>query len=444
MNKLLDSLFCLKARKTNVKTELLAGATTFLTMAYIIFVEPAVLKNAGMDFGAVMAATCIGASLICIMMGLIANYPIAGAPLMGENFFFVFTIVIAMKFTWQQALAAVLIEGILFLIITSFKLREMIIDAIPEGLKNAMAIAIGLFIAFIGLKWAGIIVSNQATSVALGNLHSPAVITAIIGLLITAILFVKKVKGSLLLGIGAALITALALKVTHFTGIASLPPSLSPVFMKFDFSQLLNPNFIAVVLILLYMEIFDTIGTIISVSKEAGFEKKGKFPGIGRVLFVDALGTSLGAALGTSTVSSYIESNTGVSQGARTGLASVATGLLFLLALFFYPFVQMIGGGFDIGGGNYIYPIVAPALIIVGFLMIKNVVKINFKDPTEAFPAYLTMIGVPLTYNIADGIAWGIISYPILKLATGKGREVSVLMYVLAGIFILKYIFVKL
>jgi adenine/guanine/hypoxanthine permease len=214
--------------------------------------------------------------------------------------------------------------------------------------------------------------------------------------------------------------------------------------MKFDFSQLLNPNFIAIIFILLYMEIFDTIGTIIGVSKEAGFEKNGKFPGIGRVLFVDALGTSLGAVLGTSTISSFIESNSGVTQGARTGLASVATGLLFLLALFFYPFVQMIGGGFDTGGGNYIYPIVAPALIMVGFLMMKHMVKLDFKDPTEAIPAYLTIIGVPLTYNIADGIAFGIISYPVIKLLTGKGKQVSVLMYVLAGIFILKYIFVQL
>jgi AGZA family xanthine/uracil permease-like MFS transporter len=348
-----------------------------------------------------------------------------------------------MKFTWQQALAAVLIEGVLFLILTSFKLREMIIDAIPAGLKDAMAVAIGLFIAFIGLKWAGIIVSNPATSVALGNLHSPAVITAIIGLLVTAVLLARKVKGSLLWGIGASLIIALILRVTSFSGIVSLPPSIAPVFMKFDFSQLLNPNFIAVIFILLYMEIFDTIGTIIGVSKEAGFEKNGKFPGIGRVLFVDALGTSLGSLLGTSTVSSFIESNSGVTQGARTGLASVATGVLFLLALFFYPFVQMIGGGFDMGGGNYIYPIVAPALIMVGFLMMKHMVKLDFKDPTEAIPAYLTIIGVPLTYNIADGIAFGIISYPVIKLFTGKGKEVSVLMYVLAGIFVLKYVFVK-
>jgi AGZA family xanthine/uracil permease-like MFS transporter len=443
MDKFLGSFFRLKERKTTVKTEMLAGAATFLTMAYIIFVEPAVLKSAGMDFGAVMTATCIGAALICILMGTVANYPIAGAPLMGENFFFVFTIVMAMKFTWQQALAAVLIEGILFLLLTSFKLREMIIDSIPESLKNAMAIAIGLFIAFIGLKWAGIIVTSQATSVALGSLHSPAVATALAGLFITAVLIAKKINGSLLWGMGASLIVALILRVTKFTGVVSLPPSIEPVFMKFDFSQLANPNFIAVILILLYMEIFDTIGTIIGVSKEAGFEKNGKFPGIGKVLFVDALGTSLGAFLGTSTVSSYIESNAGVTQGARTGLASVTTGILFLLALFFYPFVQMIGGGFDTGGGNYIYPIAAPALIMVGFLMIKHVVKLDFKDATEAIPAYLTIIGVPLTYNIADGIAFGIISYPLLKLATGRGKEVSILMYILAGIFILKYIFVK-
>jgi AGZA family xanthine/uracil permease-like MFS transporter len=443
MDKFLASFFRLKDRKTTIRTELFAGATTFLTMAYIIFVEPAVLSMAGMDFGAVMTATCIGAAIICLLMGLLANYPIAGAPLMGENFFFVFVIVKAMGFSWQQALAAVLIEGILFLILTSFKIREMIIDAIPVSLKQAMAVGIGLFIAFIGMKWAGIVVSNPATSVTIGNLRSPAVITAILGLFITSALVARKIQGSLLWGIGATTLIALVAGVTKFTGIVSAPPSIAPVFMKFDFSQILNPNFITIVLILLYMEIFDTIGTIIGVGHEAGFVRNNKLPGAGRVLLVDAIGTSLGSILGTSTISSFIESNAGVTQGARTGLANMMTAALFLIALLFSPIVKMIGGGFDLGGGNFIYPITAPALIMVGFLMLKNVLCLDFKDPTESLPAYLTIVGIPLTYNIADGIAFGIVSYPIIKLLAGRGKEVSVLMYVLAVIFILKYTLVK-
>ncbi|MBN1364609.1 MAG: NCS2 family permease [Syntrophaceae bacterium] len=437
----ITKIFKITERKSSIKTEVIAGSTTFLTMAYIIFVEPAVLQNAGMDFGAVLTATCIGAAIICILMGIIANYPIAGAPLMGENFFFVFTIVIAMNFSFQVALAAVLIEGVLFLILTSMKLREIIIDTIPQSLKHAMAIAIGIFIAFIGLKWAGLVVADPATTVALGNLKSPAVVTSLIGFLVTAALLVKKVKGSLLWGILFTTIVALLTGVTKFEGIMSAPPSISPVFMKFDFSQILNPNFILVVFLLLYMEIFDTIGTIIGVAEEGGFIKNNKIPGAGKILFVDALGTSVGAILGTSTISSYIESNAGVTQGGRTGFSNIITGLLFLLALFFSPLVKMIGGGYALGENNIIYPIVAPALILVGFLMIKNIVKLDFSDLSESLPAYLTIIGIPLTFSIADGIAFGIVSYPLIKALTGKAKEVSIVMYILAGIFILKYIF---
>jgi len=433
--------FRIAERKSNIRTEIIAGSTTFLTMAYIIFVEPSVLQNAGMDFGAVMTATCLGAAILCILMGLIANYPIAGAPLMGENFFFVFTIVISMKFSFQAALAAVLIEGVLFLILTSLKLRELILDAIPRSLKHAMAIGIGIFIAFIGLKWSGLIVANAATTVSLGNVKSPAVISSLLGLFVTASLLVKKVKGSLMWGMLFTTITALFTGVAKFSGVISTPPSIAPVFFRFNFSEILNPNFIMVVFLLLYMEIFDTIGTIISVAEEGGFMKNNKLPGVDKVLLVDAFGTSLGAMLGTSTVSSFIESNTGVTQGARTGFANIVTGALFLLSLLFFPLVKMIGGGFEVSSGNFIYPIVAPALILVGFLMIKNITKLDFSDLTESLPAYLTIIGIPLTFNIADGIAFGIISYPVIKVLAGKARDVSILIYILAGIFILKYIF---
>ncbi|MBN1663086.1 MAG: NCS2 family permease [Deltaproteobacteria bacterium] len=445
MQAFIEKFFHLKSRRTTVKTELLGGTVTFFAMAYIIFVEPAVLSMAGMDFNAVMVATCLGAALICLLMGVIANYPIAGAPLMGENFFFVFVIVKALGFTWQQALAAVLIEGILFMVLTSMKLREVIIDAIPSSLKQAMATGIGIFIAFIGLKWAGIIITDASTGVAIGNLKNPAVITAIIGLFITVAFVARKIKGALLWGIGATALIGLFTGAAQYSGIVSAPPSIAPVFMKFDFSRILTTDFIIVVFVLLYMEIFDTIGTIIGIGEEAGLIKDNKLPEANRVLFVDAFGTFIGSCLGTSTVSSYIESNAGVTQGARTGLASVTTGALFLLALFFSPLVKMVGGGVElgIGSGNYIYPITAPALIIVGFLMIKNVVKLDFSDATESLPAYLTIVGIPLTYNIAHGIAFGIVSYPVIKLLTGRGKEASILMYVLAAVFILKYALVK-
>lgn len=441
MQKIIDNFFKITERKSNLKTEILGGITIFLTMAYIIFVEPAVLQNAGMNFGAVMTATCLGSAIICFLMAFLANFPIAGAPLMGENFFFMFTIVIGMKFSWQVALTAVLLEGLLFLLLTSLKLRQIIIDAIPQSLKYAMTVAIGLFISFIGLKWAGIITSNPATGIGPGNFRSLPVIISVIGLFITSALLIKKIKGAILWGILITAFISLLTGITKFEGILSQPPSIEPVFLKFDFSQIFNFNFWVIVFILLYMEIFDTIGTIISVAEEAELIKDNKIIGSEKILFVDALGTSIGASLGTSTISSYIESNAGVTQGARTGFAVLITGILFLLSIFFYPFIKMIGGGYEISQNNFLYPIIAPALIIVGFLMLKNIVKLDFSDLSETLPAYLTILGVPLTYNIADGIAFGIISYPIIKLLTGQGKKVSLLMYILCLIFILKYIF---
>ncbi len=441
MKNIILNFFKISERKSTLKTEIIGGITIFLTMAYIIFVEPAVLKNAGMDFGAVMIATCLGAAIICFLMAFLANFPIAGAPLMGENFFFVFTIVIGMKFSWQVALTAVLIEGLLFLLLTSFKLRQIIIDSIPQSLKYAMTVAIGIFISFIGLKWSGIITLNPATGIGIGDLRSLPVIISAIGLFITAALIIKKVKGAILLGILITALISLTAGISKFEGIVSPPPSIEPVFLKFDFSQIFNFNFWIIVFILLYMEIFDTIGTIISVAEEAGLIKENKIIDAEKILFVDALGTSVGASLGTSTISSYIESNTGVTQGARTGFSVFITGLLFLLSIFFYPLVKMIGGGYEVSNGNFLYPVIAPALIIVGFLMLKNIIKLDFSDFSESLPAYLTILGVPLTYNIADGIAFGIISYPVIKLLTGQGKKVSILMYILCGIFILKYIF---
>jgi AGZA family xanthine/uracil permease-like MFS transporter len=441
MKNFINNYFKIKERNSDIKTEIISGIIIYLTMAYIIFVEPAVLKIAGMDFGGVLVATCIGSAIICILMGLLANFPIAGAPLMGENFFFVFTIVIAMKFSWHAALTAVFIEGILFLILTLLKLRQIIIDAIPNSLKHAMAVAIGLFIGFIGLKWSGIIVPNSSTGIALGNLKSTPVIIAVFGLIITSSFIIKKVKAALLYGILITTLLCLIFGISKFEGIVSLPPSISSVFMKFDFSFIHNFNFWIIVFLLLYMEIFDTIGTIIGIAEEAGFVKNNKIENAEKILFVDALGTTVGSLLGTSTISSYIESNAGVTQGARTGLSVIITGFLFLISIFFYPLIKMIGGGYEIAPGNIIYPAVGPALIIVGFLMLKNITKIDFSDFSESLPAYFTILGVPLTYSIADGIAFGIISYPVIKLLTGETKKVSIIMYILAIIFIIRYAF---
>ena len=441
MKNFINNYFKIKERNSDIKTEIISGIIIYLTMAYIIFVEPAVLKIAGMDFGGVLVATCIGSAIICILMGLLANFPIAGAPLMGENFFFVFTIVIAMKFSWQAALTAVFIEGILFLILTLLKLRQIIIDAIPNSLKHAMAVAIGLFIGFIGLKWSGIIIPNSSTGIALGNLKSTPVIIAVFGLIITSSFIIKKVKAALLYGILITTLLCLIFGISKFEGIVSLPPSISSVFMKFDFSFIHNFNFWIIVFLLLYMEIFDTIGTIIGIAEEAGFVKNNKIENAEKILFVDALGTTVGSLLGTSTISSYIESNAGVTQGARTGLSVIITGFLFLISIFFYPLIKMIGGGYEIAPGNIIYPAVGPALIIVGFLMLKNITKIDFSDFSESLPAYFTILGVPLTYSIADGIAFGIISYPVIKLLTGETKKVSIIMYILAIIFIIRYAF---
>jgi adenine/guanine/hypoxanthine permease len=441
MNAILDKWFKLNERGTNVRTEAIAGTTTFMTMAYIIFVQPAVLSSVGMDFGAVMTGTCLASAIAILLMGLIANYPIALAPAMGENFFFAFTIILTMKFSWQAALAIVLVEGLLFLLITSFKIREMIIDAIPHSLKIGMAIGIGLFIAFIGLKWAGIVVNNPATGVSLGNIRSAPVLVAIAGVFITVAYIARNMKGALLWGILTTTLVGLATGVVEFQGVVNLPPSLSPVFAKFDFSQFLNANFIAAVIILLYMQLFDTIGTIIGIGENGGFLKEGRLPGVGRVLFVDALSASIGAVFGSSPVSAYIESNTGVHAGGRTGLSNIFTAALFLIALFFSPIVQMIGGGYKVAEGVYLYPIAAPALITVGFFMLKSVQKLDFSDLTETLPAYLTMVAIPLSYSISDGIAVGMVSYPVVKLLAGKYREVSPLMYALAVLFVLRYVF---
>jgi len=451
---MLQKLFKLSENKTTVRIEVVAGFTTFMTMAYIIFINPSILAQvlSGGDpvaydrfFDSVIAATCLSAALATFIMGLWANYPIALAPGMGENFFFV-GIVAATAFTWQQALGAVFIAGVVFLIITLLRLRELIINAIPGCLKSGIAVGIGLFIAFIGLKYAGLVVMPEKNVITLGDVHQAPVILAVVGLAITALLMVWRIKGAILLGMLCT--TALAL----ISGLASFDyheivriPTVAPTFFKLSFSGWGSIPFhqiITVIAVFFYMDVFDTAGTLIGVGQQAGFLKKGKLPRAGRAFMADSIGTVAGAAFGTSTVTSYIESAAGVEAGGRTGLANMVTGFLFLVAVFFAPVIRMVGGGF-LFDNTFFNPIAAPALIIVGSMMVKNVCGIDWNDLTECIPAFLTIIGIPLFFSISHGIAIGVVSYPFLKIFSGRSKDVSWLMYILAVLIIVMYIFVK-
>jgi len=458
---MLSKFFGFQEQGTDLKIEIGAGVTTFMTLAYIIFVQPAVLSgkmfgfDTGMDFGAVTVATCLAGALATLIMGLYANYPIAQAPGMGENFFFVFTVIPAAAALisargwentapWRVALGVVFIAGVIFFVISIFKVRQAIIDAVSPSLKNAIAVGIGLFIAFIGLQNAGIIVSaasivdtprgailSPGTLVKLTeNIFSKDVLVFGIGLLVIAILHARRIRGAILWGIFSGLILSLILKKVEFTGVLSTPPSLTPTVLKMDVVHALAWKMWPLIIVFLFMDVFDTVGTLIGVSEQAGFIKNNKLPRADKALLSDAVGTVAGSMMGTSTVTSFIESAAGVAHGGRTGFTSVITAACFLLALFFSPLIRMVA--------DYA-PITAPALVVVGGMMIRNVVKVNWKDYTESLPAFLIMIGIPLSYSIADGIAWGFISYPLLKLLSGRGRETSWLIYLVGGLFILRY-----
>ena len=442
-----EKLFKLKENNTTVRTEIIAGCTTFLAMAYIIFVQPAVLSIAGMDFGAVMMATCISSAVACLAMAFLANYPIALAPGMGENFYFVFVVVLGMGISWEKALGAVFISGVIFIILTAVKIRELIIDAIPDSLKAAIPAAIGIFITFIGLNQAGIIVKDPGGGiVTLGNLHSAPTLLAIAGLFITLFLMVRNIRGSMLIGMLITTLIGLAAGLIKFQGIISAPPSISPTFLKLDIPGAIGLGFFTVIIIFLLMAMFDTIGTFIGVGQASGMLKDGKLPRAGKALFADALGTTAGALIGTSTVTSYIESTTGVREGGKTGLTAVVVALLMLSAIFFKPLVAMIGGGIPVidSGGKLLYtlyPVTAPALILVGAFMAKSFTNCCWDDFSEAVPAFMTIVGMALTFNISNGLAFGFILYPVMKVMAGKSGEVSWLVYVLGGIFLVKFIF---
>ena len=436
---MIERFFHLRERGTTVRTEALAGVTTFLTMAYILFVQPIVLSAAGMDKDAVLIATAVGSALATLMMGLLANYPIALAPAMGHNFFFAYTVCIGMKIPWEVALGANFISSVLFLLLSTVKFREAVFDSVPSSLKHAIAAGIGLFIAFIGLQWSGIVIAKPGTFVGLGPLNTPPTLLALTGLAVTAVLLTRRVRSAILLGMLATLVIGLAVGLIKFNGIVGIPHPKQSALLQLDVAGALRLGFVTIVFTFFLLALFDTVGTLIGVSQQAGFLKNGKLPNAGRALMADAIGTTAGTVLGTSTVTAYIESAAGVTAGGRTGLANVFTAGLFLLALIFAPLIGMVGMGIAGTGGTTLYPVTAPALIVVGFLMTQSILEIPWKDSTESIPAFLTLIGIPLSYSIVDGIAMGFIGHVLLKTATGKFREVSWVSLVVAVVFVVRF-----
>jgi AGZA family xanthine/uracil permease-like MFS transporter len=441
----LDRLFHLSDHRTTVRTEVLAGVTTFLTMAYIIFVQPAVLstdfagKPTGLDFGAVLLATCLASAATSIFMGLYAGYPIALAPGMGENFFFVSVIMtIAASGTpdaWRTALGLVFVSGVIFLALSLAGVREAIIDAISRSLRSAIAAGIGLFISFIGLRNAGVIVGKPGTLVGLTTQVASAdvaVFTA--GFLVAAVLQVRRVRGAVLWGVLASAAGALAAGQIHLTGVFGFPHIVRHAAFQMDVPGALHYALVPFIIVFVFMNVFDTVGTLIGVAEQAGLVVDDKLPRASRVLTVDAAGTVLGACLGTSTIVTFIESAAGVSAGGRTGLTSVVTGVLFLAALVFSPIIGAIG--------NY-PPITAPALVLVGVMMMQSVTRIAWDDFSEAIPAFLIVVGIPLSYSIADGLALGFITYPLLKLLAGRRRDAGPLSYVMAALLVAYFVFVR-
>lgn len=442
---MLERWFHLQANGTTVRTEVLAGATTFFALSYILFVQPAVLSTTGMDFGAVMTATCLASAFATLLMGLSANYPIALAPAMGHNVYFAFTVCGAvaaggMGVPWETALGAVFVSGVVFLLLSRFGFRERLLNAVPDSLKQAISVGIGLLIAFVGLQWAGIVVARPGILVGLGRLGSPPVLLSLFGLVLTAGLLARGNRAAILWGITATTLAGLALGLVSYHGIFSAPPSLSPTLLKLDLRDLLSHQGLLIVFVFFFLALFDTIGTLVGVSQQAGLLKDGRLPRAEKALTADAAGMTVGALLGTSTVTSYVESAAGVAAGGRTGLANVMTAGLFLLALFFAPLAKMVGGGYVTAEGTHLYPVIAPALILVGSFMLRGIREIPWDDPTEAIPAFFTILLMPLTVSITDGIAFGLISYTVLKLATGRLRDAHWLIYLFAGLLAVRYI----
>jgi AGZA family xanthine/uracil permease-like MFS transporter len=426
---MLERYFELKRNQTNVRTEILAGVTTFLTMAYIIFVNPAILSDAGMDKGAVFVATCLAAAFGSAFMGLYANYPIALAPGMGLNAYFTYGVVKGMGHSWETALGAVFLSGVLFLLVSLTRVREWVIDSIPISLKMAIAAGIGLFLGIIALKNAGIIAAHPATLVTIGDLKAASTVLAVLGFLAMVALDVRKVPGAILIGILATTLIGIGLGLNAFGGIVSLPPSIAPVFLKMDILAALEIGLIAIVFTFFFVDVFDNTGTLVAVAHKAGLiGEDGKLPRIGRALIVDSTAAMAGAALGTSTTTSYIESAAGINAGGRTGLVAVTAAVLFLLALFFAPLAGSIPAFAT-----------APALFYVACLMMSAVKEIDFSDATEYVPAVVTITAMPLTFSIAHGLAFGFIAYAGIKLLSGRWTQLNAALVILAVLFVLKF-----
>lgn len=426
-----EQLFKISARHSSVRKELLAGLTTFMAMSYVLFVNPSLLAQAGMDHGAVFVATCLAAALGCVLMGLLANLPIALAPGMGLNAFFTYVIVLEQGYSWQTALAAVFFSGCLFLLLSIFKIREWIINSIPLPLKLGIAAGIGMFLALIALKTANIIVASPATLVTLGDLHSPQVLLAIAGFFLIFALAHRGWHSAVLVSILLVTLAAWWLGDTEFSGIVAMPPSLAPTFMQLDFTAALTLSIIPVVLTLLFLDLFDTSGTLVAVTQKAGLlQADGKVPDLSRALVADSSASMVGALLGTSTTTSYVESTSGVASGGRTGLTAIVTGLLFLLALWFSPLAAMVPGYATAG-----------ALLYVATLMLTSLQHVEWDDMLQAVPVAVVLIMMPLTFSIADGIGMGFISYAVLCLLTGKVERTTLSVWLLALIFMAKFIF---
>ncbi len=440
----IEKCFKLKENKTTFKTELMAGLTTFMTMAYILVVNPSILSTTGMDAGALLTATCIASALGTFFMAFFANYPFVLAPGMGLNAYFAFTICAQKGYSWHVALAAVFVEGIIFIILSAVNVREAIFNAIPANMKKAVSVGIGMFIAFIGLQNAGVVINNPSTCVSLGDVKTVPVALALIGTIITLVLVIRKVKGALLVGILITWILGIICQLAGVyvvdveagvyslipTGLISAPPSIAPIAGKLSFSGISIFDFIVVVFAFLFVDLFDTLGTLIGVSTKAGFlDKEGKLPKIKGALFADALATTIGAVLGTSTVTTFVESASGVSDGGRSGLTAFTAGVLFLVALLFSPILTTIPSFAT-----------TPALVVVGLMMVENVRDIDFSDYTEGFPAFMTILMMVVCYSISEGLVFGVISYVLLKLFGGRKNELNPVIVIIAILFFLKLI----
>ena len=430
---MLKKLFGFDPTQTTIKKEIVAGITTFLTMSYILAVNPAMFSQLeGMPAGAVFTSTALAAIIGCIAMAFWGKLPFGLAPGMGINAFFVYSVCLGMGYSWQLALTAVLIEGLIFILLTVTNIREAIVNAIPQSLRNAIGAGIGLFIAFIGLSSADIVVKNDATLVTLGDITSGSALLALIGLAITGFMFIRDIPGAILIGILVTMILGIPMGITEFKGIISYPESISPIFFKFEFENIFTLDMLVVVFTFLFIDMFDTVGTLVGVCTKANMvDKNGNIKRIKQAFMADAIATTAGAMLGTSTTTTYVESAAGVAQGGRSGLTAFAVGVCFAIALLFSPLFLSIPSAAT-----------APALIIVGLLMLEPIVKIPFDDFTESIPAFICIIMMPLTYSISNGILLGMIAYVLINLICGKFKKITIAMYILAVLFILKYIFI--